>query len=150
MAQFSAGVLTTAGSTTNPIISLYGSTTVLARIREIGVFNTTAVAVALKLVRLTTTGTQGANLVEAPLAPQDPNTPSATAWGTHTSTGPTLGNDLGYRTVLGAAVGSGCIWTFGGAGLCVTAAANAGIGVIVENGTGQACQAYIAWDESIA
>lgn len=146
MARYSAGVLTTAGSTTLPIISLYGTAAVIPRIREIGVFNTTATEVALKLVRLTTTGTQGSNLVEASHAPQDPDTPVATAWGTHT-VAPTLGNDLGYRVVLGAAKGSGIIWTFGEGGLCITVAANAGIGVIVENGTGQACQAYIAWDE---
>jgi hypothetical protein len=148
MARFAAGCLTSAGSTTLPIISLYGSASVTPRIREIGVFNTTATAVALKLVRLTTTGTQGTGLTEAPLNPEvPPTTAVAAAFNTHSSTGPTLGNDLGYRGVLGAAVGSGLIWTFGDQGLTVTVAANAGIGVIVENGTGQACQAYIVWDE---
>lgn len=148
MARFSAGVLTTAGSTTLPIISLYGSASaVTPSIVEIGVFNTTSTAVALKLVRLTTTGTQGTNLTEAAVNPEvNPATAVATAWGTH-SGAPTLGNDLGYRCVLGAAVGSGFVWTFGARGLSVTNAANAGIGVIVENGTGQACQAYIVWDE---
>lgn len=149
MARFSAGCLTTAGSTTLPIISLYGTAGVVARIREIGIFNTTATAVALKLVRLTTTGTQGTGLTEATLTPQDAATAIASAFNTHSSTGPTLGNDMGYRCVLGAAVGSGVVWTFGDAGLCVTQAANAGIGVIVENGTGQACQAYIVWDEAL-
>jgi hypothetical protein len=147
MARYSAGVLTSAGSTTLPIISLYGSASVTPSIVEIGVFNTTAVAVALKLVRLTTTGTQGTGLTEAPLNPEvNPVTAVAAAFGTHT-VAPTLGNDLGYRGVLGAAIGSGLIWTFGARGLSVTVAANAGIGVIVENGTGQACQAYITWDE---
>lgn len=147
MARFSTGVLTTAGSTTLPIISLYGSATVTPQIVEVGIFNTTTTAVALKLVRLTTTGTQGTGLVEAPLNPEiNPPTALAAAFGTHT-VAPTLGNDLGYRGILGAAVGSGLIWTFGGRGLSVTVAANAGVGVIVENGTGQACQAYIVWDE---
>jgi hypothetical protein len=44
------------------------------------------------------------------------------------------------------------IWTFGDDGLAVTAAdaveaVTNGIGVLVENGTGQVCQAYIVWDE---
>lgn len=146
MPKYSAGVLTTAGSTTLPIISLYGGTTCRPRIKEIGVFNTTTTAVALKLVRLTTAGTQGTGLVEAPLTPED-TAAIATAFTTHSSTGPTLGNDLGYRTVLGAAAGSGVIWTFPEPGLIIPATANAGVGVIVENGTGQACQAYLVWEE---
>jgi hypothetical protein len=146
MSRFSAGVLTGPGSTTLPIISLYGSAACLPRIREIGVSNTTAVQVALKLVRLTTTGTQGAGLTEASLTPQDGVAAIAAAFATH-SVAPTLGNDLGYRCQLGAAIGSGWVWTFGDLGLSIAVAANAGIGVIVENGTGQACQAYIVWDE---
>lgn len=151
MARFSAGDLTTAGSTTLPIISIYSGAAATGVVREIGVFNTTATAVALFLTRLTTAGTQGADLTEARhnLKKQ---TPACTAHGTHTSTGPTLGEDLGYRTVLGAAIGSGTIWTFGDEGLLIGAvdaveAVTNGIGVLVENGTGQACQAYIVWEE---
>jgi hypothetical protein len=145
MADFSAGGLTSAGSTTLPIISLYSTAAVLPRIREIGIYNTsTTTAVALKLVRLTTTGTQGANLVEAPMNPANPEAAVATAWGTHT-VAPTLGNDMGFRCVLGAL--SGVIWTWEDYVFTVTAAANAGVGVIVENGTGQACQAYFRWTE---
>lgn len=146
MATFAVGGLTTAGSTTLPIISLYGSAAVMPRITEIGIFNTATTAVALKLVRLTTTGTQGAGLTETTLNPQNPETPVATGFLTHT-VNPTLGPDLGYRCVLGAAIGSGIVWTWPDFELCVTVAANAGIGVIVENGTGQACQAYIKWNE---
>jgi hypothetical protein len=145
MARYSAGVLTGAGSTTLPIMSLYGSASVRPKIREIGVFNTTAVAVSLKLVRLTTTGTQGANLTEAPQVFEDVAA-LGTAWGTHT-VGPTVTADLGFRCVLGGAVGSGVVWTFPDYGLGIPVIANAGIGIIVESGTGQACQCYIVWDE---
>jgi len=146
MARFSAGCLTSAGSATLPIISLYGSASGWGRIREIGLFNTTTTAVALKLVRLTTAGTKGAALVNAK---QDPDQAAAvcSAFNTHSSTGPTLGDDLGYRCVLGAAIGSAIIWTFGESGLEIALSATGAIGVIVENGTGQACQAYIVWDE---
>lgn len=145
MARYSAGGLTSAGSTTLPIISLYSAAAVGGKIREIGLTNTTATAVALKLVRLTTAGTQGANLVEGKHDP-DSAAASSTAVGTHT-VAPTLGDDLGYRATLGAAIGAGVIWTFGDAGLRIPVGTANGIGVIVENGTGQACQAYITWDE---
>lgn len=146
MARYSAGCLTGAGSTTLPIISLYSNGTVSPKIREIGVFNTTTTAVAIKLVRITTAGTVGTGLTEAKHDPLSA-TPGATAFNTHSSTGPTLGDDLGYRAVLGAAVGSGVVWTFGDSGLIVPASSTGAIGVIVENGTGQICQAYIVWDE---
>ena len=146
MPRYSAGALSTAGSTTLPVGALVGGTGVRCRIREIGIFNTTAVAVALKLVRITTAGTPGTGLTEAPLVPEDPAA-VATAVNTYTGTGPTLGNDLGYRTVLGAAVGSGVIWTFPDTALVIPAVAAAGVAIIVENGTGQAVQWYMTWDE---
>jgi hypothetical protein len=145
MARYSAGVLTTAGSATLPIISLYSAAAVSPKLREVGVFNTATTAVALKLVRLTTAGTQGTGLTEGKHDP-DSAAASCTAFATH-SGAPTLGDDLGYRVVLGAAAGSGVIWTFGDTGLIVPVGTGNGIGVIVENGTGQACQAYLAWDE---
>lgn len=146
MARYAAGGLTTAGSTTLPIIALTGGTGVRPKILEIGVFNTTSTAVALKLVRISTAGTPGATLNSNQV--DDPEGPASIAVckNTYTSTGPTVA-DLGYRTQLGAAVGSGMVWTFGGNGLAIPATANAGIGIIVENGTGQACQAYINWLE---
>jgi hypothetical protein len=145
MARYSAGAKTTAGSTALPIISIYSAAAVAPKIREIGVFNTTSTAVDLKLVRLTSAGTQGAGLTEAGHDP-DAATASSTAFNTH-SANPSLGNDLGYRASLGAAVGAGVIWTFGDQGIRVPVGTANGVGVIVENGTGQACQAYIVWDE---
>ena len=146
MARYSSGVLTGAGSTTLPIISLYGTATVGARIREIGLTNTTSTAVALKLIRLVATGTQGAALVEAKHDIES-GAAVATAVTTHTVDPTASAVDLGYRASLGAAVGAGVIWTFGDTGLRVQPATTSGIGVIVENGTGQATQAYIVWDE---
>lgn len=150
MSRYSAGVRTSAGSTTLPIISIYSGAAYTGVVREIGVFNTTATAVELYLVRLTTTGTQGAGLTEA-RHNQKKIVGACTAFTTHTVL-PSLGEDLGYRGVLGAAIGSGVIWTFGDDGLLVSVsdaveAVDNGIGVVVENGTGQICQAYIVWDE---
>jgi hypothetical protein len=145
MARYSSGVLTGAGSTTLPICSLYAAATVAGTLREVGVFNTTATAVALNLQRLTTTGTQGAGQTEA-LHDDNAVASSCTFHTTHTVL-PTLGDDLGYRAVLGASIGSGVIWTFGDTGIRIPEGTANGIGLIVENGTGQICQAYFVWDE---
>jgi len=145
MARFSAGCLASAGSTTLPIITIYGNASGWGRIREIGIFNASDVAVALKLARFTTAGTKGAALTNAK---QDPDSAPAlcSCFNTHT-VAPTLGEDLGYRCVLGAAKGAGVVWTFGESGIEVAVSATGAVGVIVENGTGQACQTYIVWDE---
>jgi len=71
---------------------------------------------------------------------------SCTAVSTHT-VAPTLGDDLGYRASIGAAIGAGVIWTFGDSGLRIPVGTANGIGVIAENGTGQAAQIYLVFDE---
>lgn len=143
MARFSAGARTGAGSTTLPIISVYASADTSPKVVEIGVSNTTAVAVALKLCKLTTAGTQGTALTETN---HDPGAFAAdcTAVNTHSSTGPTV-VDLGYNITLGGVIGAGWIWTF--SGIMVPAGTGNGIGVIVATGTGQVLDAYIVWDE---
>lgn len=146
MARYSAGARTGAGSTTLPIISLYAAAAVNFRIREIGVTNTTTTAVAIKLIRLTSTGTQGTALTETS-HDSSAVASSCQAFNSH-SVAPTLGGDLGYNFILGAAAGAAVIWTFGGdVGInCPVGVAN-GVGIIVATGTGQICDAYIVWDE---
>lgn len=146
MARYSAGARTSAGSTTLPIISLYCAATVNFRIREIGVFNTTSTAVAIKLTRMSSAGTQGAGLTETS-HDSSAVAASCTAFNTH-SVAPTLSGDLGYNVTLGAAAGAGVIWTFGGdVGLNASVGTGNGVGVLVATGTGQVCDAYIVWDE---
>lgn len=146
MARYTAGALTTAGSTTLPLISLYSAAGVGAKIREIGVSNTTSTAVALKLIRLTTQGTPGGGLTKGKHDP-DSASASCTAFTTH-SANPTLGDDLGYRAQLGAAVGAAFVWTFwSDSGLRVPIGTANGVGVLVETGSGQPLEAYIVWDE---
>jgi hypothetical protein len=146
MARYVAGALTTAGSTTLPVFALVGGTTVVARIREIGVFNTTATAVALKLCRLSTAGTPGTTITPASLPVFDPAGSLVTVRNTYSGTAPTT-TDLGYRVQLGAAVGSGFVWTWDDWELTTDKVASNGIGALVENGTGQALQFYIKWYE---
>ena len=150
MARFSAGVRSTAGTSLRPMMSLYSAAASVGTLREVGCFNTTATAVEIFLTRLTATGTQGVGLTEARYNMKGPPA-LCTAFTTHTADA-TLGEDLGYRAVLGAAVGSGVIWTFGDSGLVIGAAdaveaVTNGIGIILENGTGQICQTYMVWDE---
>lgn len=150
MARFSAGARTTAGTSLRPMMSLYSPAATVGTLREVGVFNTTATALEIFLTRLTTTGTQGAGLTEARYNPKKPPA-LCTAFTTHTADA-VLGDDLGYRAVLGAAIGSGVIWTFGDDGLMIgepdaVEAVTNGIGVILATGTGQICQTYMVWDE---
>jgi hypothetical protein len=145
LARYTVSAVTTAGSTTLPIISLYGATTVRARVREVHLFNVSTTAVFLKIVRVTTTGTVGSALTEMPLVPEDPAA-LATAFNTH-SVAPTVTTGDLWRGSLGAATGSGVILTFPDQGLVIPATANNGIAVIVSTGTGQAVDATIIWDE---
>lgn len=144
MARFTAGATTSAGSTTLPIISVYGSADTGPRVVEIGCFNTTATSVRLKVCKLTSAGTQGAGLTETCLD-MGAFTADCSAFNTHSSTGPTV-VDAGYYFVLGAAIGSGIILTFP-VPMAVPGGTANGVGLIVTSGTGQVCDAYITWDE---
>ncbi|HLE99644.1 MAG TPA: hypothetical protein VI540_07070 [Gaiellaceae bacterium] len=145
MARYSAGVKTGAGSTTLPLASVYAAASVGGMLRQVTISNTTTGAVDLKLVRLTTAGTQGAGLTEAKHNP-DAAAASCTAFTTHT-VAPTLGDDLGYRWSFGAAIGAGVVETHGNLGLVIKPGTGNGIGVIVENGSGAAMQIFFVWDE---
>lgn len=146
MPRYSSGTRSTgAGSTTLPVGALVAAAAVGGAVVEIGAFNTTTTAVAIKLARLTTAGTPGSGLVEAEHS-QAQATASCTAFDTYTSTGPTL-IDLGYRATLGAAAGAGVIWTFGDKGLVIPVATTEGIGIVVATGTGQILDWYVVWDE---
>lgn len=145
MPGFSSGGLSTAGSTTLPSFGLVGSASIRCRITEIGIFNTTATACALKLVRLTTAGTPGSATTIDKLDPADPVAAVGVARNTWTVTA--TQSDIGFRTQLGAAVGSGFVWTFPDFEFTTLVAANAAIAAEVDNGTGQALQWYIKWRE---
>lgn len=146
MPRYSAGVRGTAGTDARPMMSLYSAASVNGTLREVGVFNTTTTAVSVRLVRLTAQGTPGAGLSEICHNDRGP-TASCTAFTTH-SADATVGSDLGYRAILGAAAGAGIIWTFGDSGIVLPAGTANGVGVIViSGGTGQACDLYFVWDE---
>jgi hypothetical protein len=119
---------------------------VRCRIREIGVFNTTATAVSLKIVRLTTAGTPGTSQTVDKLDPADPSANVGAFRTTYSSTAPTI-TDTGFRVTLNGAIGAGFVWTWEDFEFTTAVAANAGIGIVVESGTGQAIMTYWKWRE---
>jgi hypothetical protein len=115
MARFSAAWRTTgAGSTTLPLAGLMSVATCRPRLVEVGVFNTTATACAVALRRVTAAGTSGATqsvVYESDSSQGALATPKDT-W----TVAPTFSTGNLRVASLGAAIGSGVIWTFGGGG----------------------------------
>lgn len=134
-----------AGSTTLPIASLFATAALRPRIREVGVFNTTTTAVAIALRRATAVGTAGAGQTEV-YEDDESQTPVATAFDTH-SVAPTFVTGNVRVAPLGAAIGAGVIWTFGGNGLVIPQGTGNGVVVVPLTGTGQICDVYFSWDE---
>lgn len=150
MARFSVAFRTAgAGSATLPLGSIWATAAVRPRVVEVGVFNTTATSAVVGLVRLSAgTGTKGSAVV--PVYEDDSSQAAiTTAANTHTVTPTTIG--IPFRQVaLGAAIGSGIIWTFGGGktpGLIIPNTTTDGMGIIIPTGTGQICDVYFTWDE---
>lgn len=144
MARYSFGLRTGAGSTALPLISLYAIANRSGAIREIGVSNASAVAFSVAVQRLSTAGTAPTQ-TEAEYWVDGPP-PGMDGRGTHT-VGPTITAGFIRVAAIGAAIGAGVIWTFGGTGLLIPAGTANGIGVVVSTGTGQIADCYIDWEE---
>lgn len=145
MARYSiAGRSTLAGQALRSLASLFAAAGSGAKIREVGVFNTTATACAVALVRHTNATNVGAGLTEAEYD-EDAPAPSCTGFAGHTGDGG-VGQVI-RQASLGAAIGSGVIWTFGDTGLVIKPGTANGIGITCPTGTGQICDYYIDWDE---
>jgi hypothetical protein len=147
MARYSGGWRTTgAGSTTLPAGALAAGASNDIYVVEIGVWNTTVTECNVAVRRLTTAGTPGSGQSEIPW---DPDTTAATGTllDTYTSTGPTITAGSYRWAMLGAAKGSGVIWTFAGKGLRIPKGTSQGLCVIPGTGTGQILDVYFEWDE---
>lgn len=144
MARYSAGAITSAGTTLRPALALAAAAAVGQKIREVGVSNTTSTAVQLRVQRFTGGPGTATGLTEAKY---DPDSVAASGVANHSHTVDlTAVDDLGYRAQLGAAVGAGTIFTFGDSGLRIPVGTTNVIGIVPE-GTGQALSAYEVWDE---
>lgn len=145
MSRFSvAGRSTVAGTTLRAVASLFATTAVRPRIVEIGVFNTTATALAVSVVRFTNATGVGTGLTEVAMDDTS-HVAIATGFAGHTGDGGVGGTVR--QASLGAAIGSGIIWTFGDVGLVVPNSTADGVGVICPTGTGQILDYYIEWIE---
>lgn len=134
---------TVAGTTLRAIASVFATASVGFTLREVGVFNTTTTAVAVALVRFTNATGVGAGLTEVDYDAAKPVI--ATAFAGHTGDG-AVGAAF-RQAALGAAIGSGVIWTFGDSGILVPVGTANGIGIICPTGTGQILDFYYDWDE---
>jgi len=123
--------------------SLFATATVGAKVREIGVSNTTAVALCVGVVRFTNATGVGAGLTEADYDQANPAI--ATGFAGHTADG-TVGQVF-RQASLGAAIGMGVVFTFGDSGLLIPVGTANGIGITCPTGTGQICDFWIDWDE---
>jgi hypothetical protein len=143
--QAAAWRTTGAGSATLPMGSLYASGTGALWVVEIWVSNTTAVAFEVSVKRVTTTGTQGA----AQTVVYEEDDVNFTAKGdprdTHT-VAPTLVAGEIRRAAVGASIGSGQVFSFGGRGLKIPSAAGNGIALMPMTGTGQIADVSFSWD----
>jgi len=115
------------------------------KIREIGITNTTTTAFAASLLLISTSGTQAGGLTEVAL--DDPgSTPGAAAFTSQSSDSTAVGAAFGHVSI-GAAIGSGWVWTFGENGIIRAAGTGNGIIINLPTGTGQFFDFYIHWDE---
>ena len=144
MADYMVGMTATiAGTSTTPILSIAGSSTVSGFLINFSIYNTTATACAYRLVRYTA-GTAGAAQTEIKARINAPTAICQVAAG-HTA-GVTVGEDLGYRVYLPGAIGAGGIINMLSPIETPLAGTTPGIG-LVAIGTGQICEVSFAWFE---
>lgn len=147
MARYSAGTRSTgAGSTTLPVAGLVPAANNDIYVVQVEVYNTTATEVSVALRRITSAGTAGSTVTSIPWDP-DSTASTATAKDTYTSTGPTITAGNIENGLLGAAKGSGIIWTFPDRYLRIPKGTSNGIVIIPSTGTGQILDWVIHWTE---
>lgn len=138
-----AGRSTVVGTTVRAGASLFATASVGAKLREVGITNTTSTAFAAALCRFTNATGVGAALTEVDYDPASPAI--ATGFAGHTADG-AVGANFRYGSI-GAAVGAGMVWTFGDSGMLIPVGTANGIGIICPTGTGQIFDYWIDWDE---
>lgn len=145
MARYTFGMRSTVvGTSLRSMMSLFAVAGSGARLREVGIFNTTTTALAVALVRHTNATNVGAGQTEGEYDENAPP-PLSTIFAGHTGDGG-VGQVL-RQASIGAAIGAGVIWTFGDSGLVITLGTANGIGVSCPTGTGQICDLYFDWEE---
>jgi len=145
MARYSFGMRgSVAGTSARAMMSLFSVAAGGCQLVEVHVYNTTSTALAIALARFTAATNVGAGQTEGEYD-TDGQVPLCTIFAGHSGDG-TVGQIL-MQASLGAAVGSGVIWTFGNGGIRIPSGTANGIGIIVPTGTGQICDLTYVWDE---
>jgi hypothetical protein len=147
MARYSAAWRSTgAGSTTLPIGGLMAQASTPLWVVEVWVTNTTTTAFSCGLRKITVVGTPGAAKTVFP-EENDTVTLKGDPRDTWTVAPTMTGTAEGYRNAaVGASIGSGDVWTFGGRGLYIPPGTGNGIGVIPLTGAGQISDLTFVWD----
>lgn len=114
-------------------------------VREVGVFNTTTTAVAVSLTVCSAKGTQVGTLT--PYQQDDPEAPAASETGGLSQSTDSTAAGVVRQASLGAAIGSGVIWTFGDQGLIIKEGTTNGIIITLPTGTGQHLDFYFVYDK---
>lgn len=151
MALYSASVQGAAGTATLPFFAIRSnSATLTPVIREIKCFTTAANAARIRIVRLTTAGTSSAVTINK-MYEGGTATATATVAHTYSSTAPTIQSGDVDIAAVGAAIGSGFVYTYYGEskGLWVSAgASNAnGIALIEVADTANTYDCTVIWEE---
>lgn len=145
MARYSiAGRSTVAGTAARAQFSLFAVAAASGRVLEIGITNTTSTAFAAAVAYFTAATNVGAGLTETKWDPLTP-APQCTGFAGHTGDG-TVGTVVAQASV-GAAIGAGVVWTFGGEGLIIPVGTANGVGVYIPTGTGQITDYWLVWSE---
>lgn len=147
MARFSIGGISSAAATaTLPAFTLAAAAGSGGRLREVGIFNTTATAFYASLRNFSTAGTRGA-AVSSYAQSKLSAAAACTGADANTSTAPTLVAGTIRVANIPAAIGGGVIWTFGDSGLELLAGTGNMFGILCPSGTGQVFTYYFDWDE---
>lgn len=123
---------------------LYSTAARKPSIRSIEVYNTTATAVSVAVGRASATGTQGTALTEVCIS-DDSAVIVCTGFNTHTANA-TVGAAI-RSAPLGAAIGSGVIWTWEFGAFVLDNATTSGVMLFLPSGTAQHVDFAIEWDE---
>jgi hypothetical protein len=123
--------------------NVYGIASRPLYIVEVGVFNTTTTAATAAAARATGAGTQAGAVTE--ISEDSEITPAATAFTSQSADATIAG--VATQASLGAAIGAGVIWTFGGKGLRIPAGTANGCVLTCPSGTGQFEDFYFVWEE---